>query len=74
MDYQLCCLDLTRDGKTLVDTEVTKVSDLWIAPAGDTAKATQITPKRVCGWTILLDARRTDCLCQRRWQSTRRQS
>jgi Tol biopolymer transport system component len=45
MDYQLCCLDLTRDGKTLVDTEVTKVSDLWIAPAGDTAKATQITPK-----------------------------
>ena len=45
MDYQLCCLDLTQDGKTLVDTELTTVSDLWIAPAGDTAKAKQITTK-----------------------------
>ena len=43
MDYQLCCLDLTQDGKTLVDTELTTVSDLWIAPAGDLAKAKQIT-------------------------------
>ena len=33
MDYQLCCLDLTPDGKTLVDTELTTVSDLWVAPA-----------------------------------------
>ena len=45
MDYQLCCVDLTQDGKTLVDTAVTRVSDLWIAPAGDTAKAKQVTPK-----------------------------
>jgi eukaryotic-like serine/threonine-protein kinase len=44
-DYQLCCLDLTRDGKTLVDTELTTVSDLWLAPAGDTARAKQITVK-----------------------------
>jgi Tol biopolymer transport system component/predicted Ser/Thr protein kinase len=44
-DYQLCCLDLTHDGKTLVDTEVTRVSDLWLAPAGDTAKAKQVTPR-----------------------------
>jgi len=44
-DYGLCCLDLTRDGKTLVDTEVTRVSDLWIAPANDIAKAKQITPR-----------------------------
>jgi eukaryotic-like serine/threonine-protein kinase len=43
MDYQLCCLDLTRDGKILVDTEVTRVSDLWIAPAHDIGKAKQIT-------------------------------
>jgi eukaryotic-like serine/threonine-protein kinase len=42
MNYQLCCLDLTPDGKTVVDTEVTRVSDLWIAPAGDIAKAKQI--------------------------------
>ena len=45
MDYQLCCLDLTPDGKTLVDTELTTVSDLWIASAGNTAKAKQITSK-----------------------------
>jgi len=31
MDYQLCCLDLTPDGKTLVDTELSTVSDLWLA-------------------------------------------
>jgi Tol biopolymer transport system component/predicted Ser/Thr protein kinase len=45
MDYQLCCLDLTHDGNTLVDTEVTRVSDLWLAPARDTAKAKQVTPR-----------------------------
>ncbi len=47
MDYQLCCLDLTPDGKTLVDTELTTVSDLWIASAGNTAKAKQITTKEL---------------------------
>jgi Tol biopolymer transport system component len=45
MDYQLCCLDLTPDGKTLVDTELTRVSDLWVASAGDTAKAKRVTTK-----------------------------
>ena len=45
MDYQPCCLDLTPDGKTLVDTELTTVSDLWVASAGNTAKAKQITTK-----------------------------
>src|ERR1035437_903147 len=45
MDYQPCCLDLTQDGKTLVDAELTTVSDLWVAPGGDTARAKQITSK-----------------------------
>jgi len=45
MNYDICCLDLTQDGKTLVDVELTQVSDLWLAPAGDTAKAKQITPR-----------------------------
>ncbi len=44
-DYQLDCLDLTHDGTTLVDTEMTTVSDLWVAPAGDAARARQITSK-----------------------------
>jgi Tol biopolymer transport system component/DNA-binding winged helix-turn-helix (wHTH) protein len=42
MDYQWS-LDLTRDGRTLVDVAQTRVSDLWIAPAGDTTKAKQVT-------------------------------
>jgi Tol biopolymer transport system component len=45
MDYQLCCLDLTPDGKTLVDTELATVSDLWVA-TGNNAKAKQITAKQ----------------------------
>jgi Tol biopolymer transport system component len=45
MGYQDCCLDLTQDGSTLVDTELTRESDLWVAPAADTTKARQITPK-----------------------------
>jgi len=44
-DYQFCCLDLTDDGKTLVATQVTRVSDLWLAPASDIAKAKQATPR-----------------------------
>ena len=45
MDYQLCCLDLTRDGKAIVDTEVTTASDLWVAPDGVVTGARQITAK-----------------------------
>jgi Tol biopolymer transport system component/DNA-binding winged helix-turn-helix (wHTH) protein len=59
MDYQLCCLDLTPDGKTLVDTELSKVSDLWVASAGNTAKAKQITTKEfaVGGFSWMPDGR-----------------
>ncbi len=59
MDYRLCCLDLTPDGKALVDTELTTVSDLWIAAAGNTAKAKQITTKEfaVGGFSWMPDGR-----------------
>jgi Tol biopolymer transport system component len=43
MNYDPCSLDLTQNGRTLVDIEATRLSDLWIAPAGDTAKAKQVT-------------------------------
>ena len=43
MDYQPWSLDLTQDGRTLVDTVRTRVSDLWMAPASDTTKAKQVT-------------------------------
>ena len=42
MDYQWS-LDLAQDGRTLVDIAQTRVSDLWIAPTGDTTKAKQVT-------------------------------
>ena len=42
MDYQPDSLHLTQDGRTLVDTVQTRVSDLWIAPAGDSTKAKQV--------------------------------
>jgi eukaryotic-like serine/threonine-protein kinase len=45
MDYNLYYLDLTKDGKVLVDTEVTTVSDLWLAPAAEVTRARQITAK-----------------------------
>jgi serine/threonine protein kinase len=43
MDYEPWFLDLTQDGRSLVDIVGTRVSDLWIAPAGDTTKAKQVT-------------------------------
>jgi Tol biopolymer transport system component len=43
LNYQACCLDLTRDGQTLVDTERTRVSNLWVASGGDATRAKQIT-------------------------------
>jgi eukaryotic-like serine/threonine-protein kinase len=53
-DYQLCCLDITQDGKALVDTELTVASDLWIAPAGDAARAKKITGREfaVAGFSL----------------------
>jgi len=36
-------LDMTRDRKTLATIESTTAADLWVAPAGDAARACQIT-------------------------------
>ena len=41
-DYQPF-LDMTRDRKTLATIESTTAADLWMAPAGDAARARQIT-------------------------------
>jgi Tol biopolymer transport system component len=41
-DYQTS-LDMTRDRKTLATIESTTTADLWLAPAGDAARARQIT-------------------------------
>src|SRR5271170_4149245 len=42
-DYSLPWLDLTADGSTVVTVESTVSLDLWSAPGGDSARATQIT-------------------------------
>ena len=42
-DYSFSVLDLTRDARSLVTVENTVPSDLWVVPAGDAAKARQIT-------------------------------
>jgi Tol biopolymer transport system component len=41
-DYQ-ASLDMTRDRKTLATIESTTAADLWVVPAGDAARARQIT-------------------------------
>src|SRR5271155_4730865 len=41
-DYSLPWLDLTADGSTVVTVESTVSLDLWSAPGGDSARATQI--------------------------------
>ena len=53
-DYALCCLDLTRDGKTLAVMEGNRSMDLWAAPAGKLDEARQVTsgePRPVAEWT-----------------------
>jgi Tol biopolymer transport system component len=45
IDYQPWSLDLTQDGRTLVATQLIRVSDLWLASASDIAKAKQVTPR-----------------------------
>jgi Tol biopolymer transport system component len=42
-NYSLCCLDLTRDGKSLVTIEDSQLSDLWVAPASELSRAVQVT-------------------------------
>jgi eukaryotic-like serine/threonine-protein kinase len=38
-------LDMTRDRRTLATIESTTAADLWVAPAGDAARARQITSR-----------------------------
>jgi Tol biopolymer transport system component/predicted Ser/Thr protein kinase len=42
-DYSICCLDLTRDGKTLAVMQDNLSSDLWVAPAANLDEARQVT-------------------------------
>jgi Tol biopolymer transport system component len=42
-DYSLCCLDLTRDGKTLAVMQDNWSSDLWVASAANLDEARQVT-------------------------------
>ncbi len=47
MDYSVYSLDMTRDGRTVVDVETTQVSNLWVAKGGDAAQARQVTDNEI---------------------------
>ena len=43
-NYSLSWLDVSKDASSLAAIETSRTSDLWALPAGDSAKARQITP------------------------------
>ena len=47
-DYDTCCLDVTRDGSSLVVLQNTTVSDIWVAK-GDGSEAKQVTSGSIMG-------------------------
>ena len=51
-DYENCCLEVTRDGHSLVTLQDTHLSDLWIAK-GDGSDAKQITNGQNLGFELL---------------------
>ena len=51
-DYETCCLEVTRDGHSLVALQNTRLSDLWIAK-GDGTDAKQITSGQNLGFELL---------------------
>jgi len=51
-DYANCCLEVTRDGHSLVTLQDTHLSDLWIAK-GDGSEAKQITNGQNLGFELL---------------------
>jgi len=51
-DYQLCCLEVTSDGHSLVTLRETRLSDLWLAKA-DGSDARQITSNQNLGLDLM---------------------
>lgn len=47
-DYDQCCLEITRDGNSLVALQDSVVSDVWVAN-GDASNASQITTQEALG-------------------------
>ena len=47
-NYDICCLDVTRDGDSLVAVQNTTLSDIWVAK-GDGLEAKQITSGEALG-------------------------
>jgi serine/threonine protein kinase/Tol biopolymer transport system component len=51
-DYDSCCLQVTRDGHSLVALQNTRLSDLWLAK-GDGSEAKQITSGQNLGFDLV---------------------
>ena len=53
-DYSPCCLDITRDGKTVAVMQDSPTADLWVAQAGALDDAKQVSsgePHSAVNWT-----------------------
>jgi eukaryotic-like serine/threonine-protein kinase len=50
--YSGCCLSITNDDAKLVAVQRTQLSDIYVAPEGDTAKARQITSGEPTGFGL----------------------
>jgi serine/threonine protein kinase/Tol biopolymer transport system component len=53
-DYSTCCLDLTRDGKTLAVMQDNWISDIWVGSSAKPNEARQVTsgePYAGASWT-----------------------
>ena len=53
-NYRVSGLDMTKDGKTLVTTEVSQTSDIWISPETNTAQMRQVTSGEPAGLPMSL--------------------
>ncbi len=51
-DYETCCLEVTRDGHSLVALQNTRLSDLWVAKK-DGGDAKQVTSGQNLGFELL---------------------
>ena len=51
-DYELCCLEITRDGRSLLALRDTRLSEVWLAK-GDGSDPQQITSSQNLGFDLL---------------------
>ncbi len=51
-DYDICCVSLTADGKQLAVLENERTPNVWVGPAKDLNRLTQVTSGRAEGFSV----------------------